>query len=72
MSKKNVLKLVRKIVRESKDTKDYHTGLLHEHIIVSAYKSMTLKKLESLRYILNELIKERKEYIRIQKAKKEK
>ena len=58
----NVFNLIKKIQRESKDVPDYNTGLVGEKLIVSSYKSMTIDKLEKMRYIINKIIKDKKVY----------
>jgi hypothetical protein len=66
---KNILKLQKDIQEQAKHEKGYNTGLVGEIIIISAYKQMTIDNLEKLRVILNNIIREKKEYKRIQELK---
>lgn len=68
--KGNIFSLVRRIQKESKDSEDYHTGLLGEHLIVASYKQMPINKLEKIRYIINKLIHKKKEERRISESHK--
>lgn len=62
----DVLKLAKNIKSEmKKGVEDYHTGLLGEQMIVASYQTMPLDKLEKLRFILNKIIKKKKEYKRV-------
>ena len=66
----NILKLAKKIEGEIKrGVDDYHTGLLGEQIIVAAYQTMPTEKLEKMRFIINGIIKKRKEMLRVHNAK---
>jgi len=56
---------INKIIRESKNQENMGTGLIGESLIISAYKQMPLDKLIKLRFILNKIIKQKKEYKRI-------
>jgi len=58
----NAINIIKKIQKESKNAEDYNTGLVGEKLIVSAYKSMSLEKLEKMRYIINKIIKDKKIY----------
>jgi len=60
MSDKSVFKLINKFQKESKTAEHYNTGLVGEQLIVSAYQSMTVDKLEKLRYIMNKIITKKK------------
>jgi len=70
MAFKNPISIINKIKRESRNSESYNTGLAGEHIIVSAYKTMTIDQLEKLRFIMNKLIKKKKEMKRVNEAKK--
>jgi len=71
MSKMNALKIINKIKNQARKSKEsYNTGLVGEHIIIASYESMTIDKLEKIRYILNKIIKKKKEYKYINKSKK--
>jgi len=75
MIKKNIFKITDDIVKGVKDLEPdehYHTGLIGEGIIVSAYKKMPLDKLIKLQFIVSKIIKKRKEQIRINQAKQKK
>lgn len=67
MAKDNIFNIVKKIKKEQKNAENYNTGLVGEQLIVASYKTMELDKLEKLRYILNKIIKQKKEYIRFNK-----
>lgn len=61
MKKEGLIKFVKKIKKDSKKADDYHTGLIGEKLIVSSYESMPIEKLEKLRFIMNGIIKKKKE-----------
>ena len=63
--KMKLLELNRKITKGMKNAENYNTGLLGEQMIVSAYNTMPLDKLIKLRFIINKIIKKKKEYKRI-------
>lgn len=67
MGKKSisVFELGKIIKKASKTSENYHTGLVGEQIIVASYKQMDLEKLEKLRYIINKIIKKKKEALRV-------
>jgi len=65
---KNLFKTINKIVKDSETADKHHTGLVGEQLIVSAYETMTIDKLEKLRFILNKIIKKKKEYKRVHHA----
>lgn len=69
---KNPISILNKIKLESKNVDSYHTGLAGEHIIVSAYQTMTIDQLEKLRFIMNKLIKKKKEMKRVNESKNKK
>ena len=56
----NVFNIIKKIEKESENAEDYNTGLVGEKLIVSSYKTMSLEKLEKMRYIINKIIKDKK------------
>jgi len=64
--KHNPINIIKKIQQESKTAESYNTGLLGEQMIVSAYKTMPIDKLEKLRFIINKIIKKKKEFKRVQ------
>lgn len=67
MAKKKLFKLVGDITKKAKeDKKDFGTGLVGEGLIISAYETMPLNKLEKMRYIINKIIKQKKEMKRVQ------
>jgi hypothetical protein len=68
MSKRNIYKLMQDIKKDIKPDEDYHTGLLGEALIVASYKQMNINDLEKLRFILNKIIKKKKEFKRIADA----
>ena len=65
--KETIFNLVKKIHKGQKEAEDYHTGLVGEQLIVSAYKTMPTDKLEKMRFIINKIIKKRKELQRFNK-----
>jgi len=66
--KLSVFSFVRQIDKDSKTADSYNTGLFAEHIIVASYEKMETDKLEKMRFIINKIIKKRKEYIRVNKS----
>ena len=69
MPKDNVFDLMKRINKESKKAENYNTGLIGEQLIVASYKTMPLDKLVKMRFIINKIIKQKKEFIRVAKAK---
>jgi hypothetical protein len=61
----NLIDLQRRIKETARHEKGYNTGIIGEVLIVSAYKQMKIEDLEKLRVILNNIIREKKEYKRI-------
>ena len=70
MAKNNVFDLMKRINKESKKAENYNTGLIGEQLIVASYKQMKLDKLEKMRFIINKIIKQKKEFIRVANAQK--
>ena len=70
MGKDNVFNLMKRITKQSKREEKYGTGLVGEQLIISSYKSMPLNKLEKMRFIINKIIKQKKEFIRVADAQK--
>jgi len=68
MKQNNLFELMKRINKEARKTKSYNTGLVGEHIIVASYKQMPLDRLEKMRFIINKIIKEKKEFIRVANA----
>ena len=68
MGKNNVFELIKRINKESKKAEKYDTGLIGEQLIVASYKTMPLDKLEKMRFIINKIIKQKKEFIRVANA----
>ena len=63
---KNVFKLWQSINKDIKNNSEsYNTGLVGEALIISAYKQMTLDKLEKMAYIIHKIIKKKKELERV-------
>lgn len=58
---RNAFRLYEDIKTGVKDAETYNTGLVGEALIVSAYKKMTIIQLEKLRFIINKIIKKKKE-----------
>lgn len=69
VSKRNLINLAKRIKEETKDQESYNTGLVGEMMIIGAYKTMPIEKLEKLRFILNKIIKQKKEYKRFNESK---
>lgn len=69
MSKNNMFKIIGDIKKGVTKAEEYNTGLVGEQLIVSAYKTMTIEKLEKLRFILNKIIKKKKELRRSEEVK---
>lgn len=63
----NPMSIIKKINKSSETAETYNTGLVGEHLIVGAYKTMPTDKLEKMRYIINKIIDSR----RVVKKKKE-
>ena len=70
MGKGNMFELMKRINKESKNAEKYNTGLVGEQMIVASYKVMPLDKLEKMRFIINKIIKQKKEFIRVANAQK--
>ena len=68
MPKNNVYELIKRVNKESKRAEHYNTGLIGEQLIVASYKTMPLDKLEKMRFIINKIIKQKKEFIRVANA----
>ena len=68
MPKSNVFDLMKRINKASKKAENYNTGLIGEQLIVASYKQMPLDKLVKMRFIINKIIKQKKEFIRVAKA----
>lgn len=63
---KNVFRLWQNINKDIKnDPESYNTGLIGEALIISAYKQMTIDKLEKIAYIIHKIIKKKKEMERV-------
>ena len=63
---KNVFKLWQNINTDiKKESESYNTGLVGEALIISAYKQMTIDKLEKIAYIIHKIIKKKKEMERV-------
>ena len=69
-NKVKVFDLIKRINKESKRAEKYGTGLIGEELIVASYKIMPLNKLEKMRFIINKIIKQKKEFIRVANAQK--
>jgi len=66
----NIIKIISNIQKKSETAEDYNTGLIGEHIIVASYDTMAIDKLEKLRFIINKIIKKKKELKRSQNVYK--
>jgi len=56
----NLFKQIKKISKDSVHEKSMNTGLVGEQLIISAYKTMPVDKLEKMRYIMNKIINQKK------------
>jgi hypothetical protein len=61
MEKESLISIMKKIKKGEKTADNYNTGLIGEQLIVSAYEQMPIDKLEKLRFIMNGIIKKKKE-----------
>ena len=66
--KDNVFNLQKRIIKQSKKEKSWGTHLFGEDIIIASYKQMPLDKLVKMRFIINKIIKQKKEFIRVANA----
>jgi hypothetical protein len=69
----NIFKLTRivnKILRASDDVETFGSGIMNEKLIIAAYETMTIAQLESMRYILKNIIKKKKIIKRIREKEK--
>ena len=62
-------KAIKKIERVSEKQKHYGTGLMCEQVISATFDIMTIEQLEDVRYLLNQKIKEKKLYKKINRLK---
>lgn len=69
MANKENIKLLEntldKIVKEAKDVQTYNVGILGEAIMISTFNHLPIDKLEKIRFLLNKIIKKKKEFKRI-------
>lgn len=65
----NIGKVIEKVKKNAINAESYNTGLIGEQLIVSAYKTMPLDKLIKLRFIMNKIIKKKKELKRINSSR---
>jgi hypothetical protein len=63
-----VSKLINEITKESKNVEEFHTGMVGENIFIASYQRLPVEKLEQIRYIINKIIKKKKELRRVQNA----
>lgn len=57
--KNNVRKVVKRINEGTKTAESYGTGLMTEKVLVSTFKMLTIPQLKQLRYLLNQIIKQK-------------
>ena len=62
MSKQSIYTLVNDLVKESKEQKDYHSGLMGEHLMVAGLKHFNIDKLRKLRNLINQILQEKQKY----------
>lgn len=61
MAKLKIRKFIKEIHKDaSKETKNYQSGLLNEHLIVASFNKATSEQLRGYRIIINKLLNERK------------
>jgi len=70
MKKQKLYDLIKRVNKESKKSENYNTGLIGESIIVASYKTMPINKLEKMRFIINKIIKQKKEFVRVANSQK--
>jgi len=70
MGKRKIFNLMNEINKDALTEESMNTGLLGEHIIIASYRKMSISKLEGLRTIINNIIRQKKEFKRIQEHKK--
>jgi len=56
---------VKEISRNAEKEESFGTGLIGEKLIISLYRAMSLDQLEKMRYIINKIIKKKKEMRRV-------
>lgn len=71
-TKKEILKIKRKITDGMKKAESYGSGLACEKLIVASYDLLTIPQLEQTRYLLNQIIKKKKIYKRANKNEPDK
>ena len=69
--KAGIFEIAKAIREESKKapTKNYGSGLLGEHLIVSSYKIASTRDLIGMRYLINKILEERTIQARIKEKK---
>jgi hypothetical protein len=66
MGRGDVFRLGQQISKDIKDNpENYHTGLIGEAVIISAWKKMSILDLEKLIYIAQKIVKKKKEMERV-------
>ena len=70
MGKEKLFDLMKRVTKESKNAEKYNTGLVGEQMIVGSYKIMSINNLEKMRFIINKIIKQKKEFIRFANSQK--
>lgn len=68
---KNILRLMKSIKADVKNSECYNTGLVGEALIVASYKQMPIDKLESMQYIIGKILKQKKELKRVEESKRQ-
>ena len=71
MNVSDIYGLIKSISKDSRKVEDFGSGLLGEQIFVAAYQKMDMHDLEKVRFLLNKIIKMKKEYKRQDDAKKD-
>jgi hypothetical protein len=76
MDNKDILEksteVAKEVIKDSENSKDYHTGLMLEKVFVSVFKKMPLEHKEQFRTLMNKMIAEDKKVLRIIQHEKQK
>jgi hypothetical protein len=69
MENKDILEksteVAKEVMKDSENSKDYHTGLMLEKVFVSVFKKMPTAHKEQFRTLMNKMIAEDKKVLRI-------
>jgi len=66
MARGNIFKIGQQIIRDAKENPvSFGSGLLNEQIYISAYSRLSILDLEKVRYVIDRIIKKKKEIERV-------